>query len=197
MSSTEEGKRREREGGLIDEFNKLVSGAAEVDYGYGFKPYALGSTEVGISVADTRTESRLKRQCKENNIEFIEGQSNESLVERNQRLQDLQCAITNAKRRAHYNDAKETTNPIQREIKNAKRRAHYNDANETTKQKRQAGYDEVKDEKMRRDEKHITHDLENENNFLNVSSRNKDNLMLLSMIVLIHPMIRCQIYLVI
>jgi hypothetical protein len=92
MSSTEEEKRSEREGRLINEFNGLVSGA-EVDYGY-------GDSNVYAAVANTRTESRLKRQCKKYDIQFIEGQSNESLVQQNQRLQDLQREIKNAKRRA-------------------------------------------------------------------------------------------------
>jgi hypothetical protein len=50
MSSTEEEKRSEREGRLINEFNGLVSGA-EVDYGY-------GDSNVYAAVANTRTESR-------------------------------------------------------------------------------------------------------------------------------------------
>jgi hypothetical protein len=64
MSSTDEEKRRELKSRLINEFNRLVSGApAEVDYRYGgSNTHALGSTntKVGISVADIRTERRLK-----------------------------------------------------------------------------------------------------------------------------------------
>jgi hypothetical protein len=107
MSNTDEVKRRERENRCIDEFNMLVSGKNTecVDNerscpfddecnGINRKASLIDTQQTCvISVTDERAENRLKEQCSEHNIAFIEEQSNETIFNEMRGLKILNVGL--------------------------------------------------------------------------------------------------------
>jgi 3-hydroxy-3-methylglutaryl CoA synthase len=110
-------------------------------------------------------EIRIKEQCREHNIAFIEGQSNETIDQQNQRMNDLKRKIKNAR----YNQVKDEFNQRRREAYSADKDAR----NES----RRESYPEFKDAKNERRRKARRKQSNDQRDYVNEGNNTVPNIL--------------------